>query len=1258
MYDYKEAIDQSIQYFNGDELAANVFLGKYALRDNAGNLMECSPEQMHRRLAKEFARIENSKFKNPLSESQIFDLFDRFKYIVPQGSPMFGIGNDYQLISISNCYVVESPLDTYSSIMKTDHDMVQISKRRGGVGTDISHIRPAGVAVHNASRSSTGILGYMERYSNTIREVGQCLHENTCILTQTGLKEIKHINSGEKVWCENGWVSVNRVIKNKKPCLKISTKSGRNIICSKDHILHSIDGEKSAGNFKIGDSITSIIGEGWETKVEIPLENINCENYDWNNHSQTIVRDMPKTLTKELAYLIGYSYGDGYVDNKNNHNVGISLSLSNDWPDIKEKLINAAELFLNYKGSIKSGCGNCEILSFSSVQLTEFLRINGLLKEKANKIKFPEKILNSNSDIFFSFISGFFDADGSVIKSKKSYKICSIVKSFLEKIQYIFMAHGIACKIHTENRSKLGWQDLHTLTISGQKSQTLFRKYMNESIKVNSVQFKSKVRDFTRTNYKIKDFGSVSSKHTYIIDNNQYITYSTSDRLLKDLNLNKNVRLLQDYVSNIEEYENGIEQDVYDLCLDHTHLFSANGFYVHNSGRRGALMLTLDIHHPECVIPLFPENIEKVIVKGDGKSVRDIETTNEFYDPNKLDFCTVKFDRTKVTGANISIRLSKEFLDALEKNEKFEQRWPVDAREKGKEPVISNWVDARKVWKKIIHAAWQTAEPGIINWHEVINYNAVDCYNKYNFNTTSTNPCSELPLCVEDSCRLLLQNLFGYVENPFTENAKFNFDLFENHAKIAQRLMDDMIDLEIEKIDKIIAKIDSDPEPEDIKKSEKDLWIRIRNKCVSGRRTGTGITAEGDMLAALGLKYGSEESISFVEKVHKIQKLASYRSSVDMAKELSPFPIWNWELEKDSLFLQQIKQEDLQLYIDISKYGRRNIANLTIAPTGSVSILTQTTGGIEPLFNLNSYTRRKKINPGDNVSKVDFIDQNGDRWQNYIVYHPKVKMWMDITGKSDTKESPWFGCCAEDLDWTQRVKLQAAAQKHIDHAISSTINLPSDVSEERVAEIYETAFKLKCKGMTVYRDGCRSGVLIKDTNSKPESLQKTNAPKRPKELNCDIYHTKANGDEFFVLVSLYHGLPYEVFAGKDPNNQISHQKTGTLKKTRRGHYTLTVKNKECIENVCDLLTDEQAVITRLISLSLRHGAGIEYVVDQLEKSPGGMTSYGKALSRVLKKYIPNGLTVTGQTCSNCGSSDIVRQEGCLTCKSCGNSKCS
>jgi ribonucleoside-diphosphate reductase alpha chain len=506
----------------------------------------------------------------------------------------------------------------------------------------------------------------------------------------------------------------------------------------------------------------------------------------------------------------------------------------------------------------------------------------------------------------------------------------------------------------------------------------------------------------------------------------------------------------------------------------------------------------------------------------------------------------------------------------------------------------------------------------------------------------------------------MVQNLFSYVDNPFTETAKFNFTLFYEHAVVAQRLMDNVIDLEIEKIDKILEKIESDPESNILKQEELFIWNSIKNKCIKGRRTGLGITATGDTIAALGLKYGSEESVLLVEQIHKTQKHASYESSCLMAKELGTFPIWDWEKEKNSNFILQIKEENTDLYKLIHKYGRRNIANLTIAPTGSVSLLTRTTSGIEPLFMLEPYVRRKKINSNDSNVRIDFVDKNGDSWQEFKIYHPKVKMWMDITGNTDITKSPWYGCCAQDIDWKMRVKLQAHAQKHIDHAISSTINLPENVKEECVAEMYEAAWKMKCKGITVYRDNCRTGVLVSSNknNCSDNNIEKTHAPKRPKDLKCDVYHTSVKGTEFFVLVGLWEdGSPYEVFAGK--NGMIAKNvKSGILRKIKRGKYMAVFDDGSVMDDINLNIEDDYEAITRLCSTSLRHGCDIGFVVHQLEKVKGSMNSFSKAISRNLKKYIKDGTKIHGEECPNCSSISMERREGCVTCMSCGFSKCS
>jgi ribonucleoside-diphosphate reductase alpha chain len=822
-YTFEESFQSSVEYFNGDELAAKVFVDKYALRDIEGNLHEKTPSDMFRRVAKEFARIEKKKFKKPMTEDEIFNLMDGFNHIIPQGSPLFGIGNDYQFVTLSNCYLLDVPEDSYSSILLVDHQLVNISKRRGGVGIDLSKLRPVGATTRNAARSSTGVPSWMERYSNSIREVGQ-------------------------------------------------------------------------------------------------------------------------------------------------------------------------------------------------------------------------------------------------------------------------------------------------------------------------------------------------------------------------------------------------------------------------AGRRGALMLTLSIHHPDI-----------------------------------LQFATIKNDPTKVTGANISVRLTKEFLKAVQKDEEYELRFPVDYKERNIKPLVSTMVKAREVWKTIINSAWKRAEPGLLMWDNVTENTPADCYDEYK--SQGTNPCSEINLSPLDSCRLMVINLFSYVTNPFTDKAAFDFDKFAKHAAITQRLMDDLVDLESEKINQIIAKIKADPESDEIKAEELRLWHRIKKNNDEGRRTGTGITALGDTLAALGIKYGSDESIKVTESIYKTLKLAAYESSVDMAEELGHFKVYDAEKEKNCPFIKRIASENPALYKRMVKHGRRNIALTTTAPVGSISLLTRTTSGVEPLFTLQTYTRRKKVNPTDKNARVDFTDANGDKWQNYTVMHPKAKLWSDVTGNADLSKSPWAGSTSSEISWTARVHLQAAAQKHVCHAISSTINLPEEATEEQIAEIYTTAFTSGCKGITVYRDKCRDGVLVKEEKKKEVPLDptevkmeqriiKTHAPKRPQSLVSDVHHIKVTGQEYFVIVGLWtDGTPYEIFAGK--NGHLSKDiKRGEVIKNKRGHYTFTFDNGKVFDNISKHVTDDQEAITRLLSSNLRHGADISFLVHQLEKVNGRMDGFSKALARALKKYIQNGTKVHGETCPSCGSVSMERREGCVTCMSCGNSKCS
>lgn len=833
----EESYAASLEYFDGDELAAAVFVDKYALKDPAGNLLESTPADMHRRLAREFARIE-AEYPNPLSEDEIFSYLNDWR-IVPQGSPMSAIGNESQYQSLSNCFVIESPYDSYAGILKADQEQAQIMKRRGGVGFDISTIRPKGLVTANAARTTDGIGVFMERFSNTCREVAQ-------------------------------------------------------------------------------------------------------------------------------------------------------------------------------------------------------------------------------------------------------------------------------------------------------------------------------------------------------------------------------------------------------------------------GGRRGALMLTIDVHHPE------------------------IRT-----------FINIKRDLKKVTGANISIRLTDEFMNAVKDGDKAHLRFPV---EKNAKHIVESWVDAKDLWHEIIEAAWSSAEPGLLFWDTVKRRTPTEAYSSVGYGSTSTNPCGEIVLSPYDSCRLLLVNPYKFVSKPFTSSASFNWDGFGKAVKVAQRLMDDLIDLELEAIDKILDKIESDPEPEDVKRSELEMWRKIRRAAQNGRRTGLGVTAIGDTLAALGHVYGSDASIETTGQIYKALALNAYRSSVQMAQERGAFPVFSLNAEKDHPFIQQILDAAPDLVKDYRKYGRRNIALTTTAPAGSVSILTQTTSGIEPAF-LLFYTRRVKIIGDDPNVRVDYVDPMGDRWQEFKVYHHGFKAWMNVTGKTeeDVKESPYWGGTANDIDWVKKVDLQAAAQKWICHSISSTTNIPKDTSIDVVKDIYMRGWETGCKGVTVYRDGCRSGVLVNETpkdaqpadtktDGQPRTILENHAPKRPKELPCDIHRINVRGsggsESYLVLVGKLEGKPYEVFCGLSSHVEVPKKaKHGTLvkngKKEGVATYNLVIPYGDddnlVFKDVVNLFDNpNHGAFTRTISLAIRHGVPISYVCEQLQKDKhSDMQSFSRVLSRVLKSHIPDGTKpAADKKCESCGAEDgLVYQEGCLSCKNCGNSKC-
>ena len=842
-YTFDEAFRASMEYFGGDELAARVWANKYALKDSYGNIFEQTPTDMHWRIAREVARIENH-YPNPLTEQQVFELLDHFRYIVPAGSPMTGIGNDHQVASLSNCFVIglDGDADSYGAVMLMDEEQVQLMKRRGGVGHDLSQLRPKGTPVNNSALTSTGVVTFMERFSNSTREVAQ-------------------------------------------------------------------------------------------------------------------------------------------------------------------------------------------------------------------------------------------------------------------------------------------------------------------------------------------------------------------------------------------------------------------------DGRRGALMLSISVKHP------------------------DSEA-----------FIDAKMQEGKITGANVSVKLDDEFMQCAIDGKEYTQKFPIDSDA----PIVTKKADAKKLWEKIVHNAWKSAEPGVLFWDTILRESIPDCYADLGFRTVSTNPCGEIPLCPYDSCRLLSVNLYSYVVNPFTPEAYFDFDLFNKHVALAQRIMDDIVDMEMEKIDKIIEKVKSDPQADVVKETELHLWQKIKRKSAMGRRTGVGITAEGDMLAAMNLRYGTQEAADFSVEVHKTLALAAYRSSVVMAKERGAFEVYDSEREKNNPFINRIREAEPELYADMLKYGRRNIACLTIAPTGTTRLMTQTTSGIEPVF-MPVYKRRRKVNPTDTDVHVDFVDESGDSFEEFIVFHHKFLTWMKINGYDTEKrytqeeldqlveKSPYYKATANDVDWLMKVRMQGAIQKWVDHSISVTINLPNNVDEQLVNRLYVEAWRSGCKGCTVYRDGSRSGVMIaveKKDKKKAEEKHICEPPTvtevRPKELECDVVRFQNNKEKWVAFVGLLDGYPYEIFTGlQDDEEGISLPKSVNkgkiikkIDENGKKRYDFQFENKRgyktTVEGLSEKFNPEYWNYAKLISGVLRYRmpiANVIKLVGQLQMDSQSINTWKIGVERALKKYIVDGTEAKGQKCPVCGQETLVYQEGCLICKNCGSSRC-
>lgn len=1240
MHSYKESFENSKKYFGGEELPAKVFLDKYALRDEEGNILEDTPEKMHRRLAKEFSRIEN-KYPNPMSEEEIFSLIDNFKYIIPQGSPMSAIGNPYHIQSSGNCFSIKPPYDSYGGIFYTDQQLGQLMKRR-------------------------------------------CVEENTIVnIKNKGNIPIKNVKVGDMILSFNTEFQETeyRKIEDKffnevsnKDKIKIELSNGTVLKTSKKHpiLLYGENGYfyEKCKNIK-------------ENSVCIkPPKNLDNTYYD--------------DVFSDIAWYIGCHIGDGTAGKTKS---GIRIRIFGD----NEKVIKKYALITNnladskalYKKSKRKGdktiCWEycCNKKTVNNIIEKYF---DGMIGKKVYTSSVPSFIKKNN--LWIPFISGLIDSDG-YIRDYGTIDLSLCSKGIIEEVSHFLSICGISYNVSKRIPKRKNEKIQYRLKIHSNKEiLSLFVKNMTHDKKIEKIE-NSICREFSHKKFisKIEREEILEKYNNILYLTNRYseIKQTTIEKksrsnlssiialLKKDKNIGQgalNCFLKYDLISQKKynevcqrifidkiEIDNNASEYI-DLKVEGNNNFYAGNFgfiNIHNCG----VGFNLSNLRPKGVsvknaarttdgIAVFMErfsNTCREVAQG-GRRGAEIQLLN-IQHPEIRTFITIKKDRKKITGSNISIQITDNFMEAVKKDDYFELKWPIDSNS----PSICEKVKAREIWDLFIESSWDSAEPGVLFWDTVINNSASNCYGEVdsNFYDTACNPCGEIVMGV-DSCRLLAINATSFVENKFTKDAFFNFDKFAIYSQKAQRMMDDMVDLEIELINRIIKKINKDNEPDEIKQIEKDTWEDILKTCINGRRTGLGLTGIADVFAYLNIRYGSEESINITEKIYKTMEINSYKSSCILSSERGSFPIFSFEIDKKSRFLNKVINSDKELKDLYKKHGRRNIAITTTPPAGSISILAQISSGIEPVFSVKNI-RRKKIHEGDKNTQIDFIDNMGDKWQEFYVYHKGFKEWIEISGKNKIEESPYYKSTAQDINWESSVDIQAAAQKWICHSISKTCNLPSDATKELVEKVYIRAWEKKCKGFTIYRDGSRSGVLIDDIKKEEkETIKKTNAPKRPPILPCDIYHTTSKGEQYFVLVGMLNNEPYEVFAGKNGNIKKT-LKQGNIKKIKRGKYSLLEENGEIVvDDISIHINDEQEAITRLISSNLRHGCDVGFVTHQLEKTKGDLLSFSKALSRCLKKYIPNETKIHGENCEECGG-ELIRAEGCVKCQSCSWSRC-
>lgn len=1298
-FTYDEVREASLKYFNNDELAAEVFAGKYALRDFDGNLLESTPTDMHHRLAMEFARIEK-KYENPIEYSDIFLALSRWD-IVAQGSPMSAIGNPYQFQSLSNCFVIESPHDSYGGILKADQEQAQIMKRRGGVGFDISTIRPKSLRTSNAARTTDGIGVFMKRFSSTCREVAQGGRRGALMLTiSVHHPEIRtFINikrNREQVTGANISIRLTdefmQAVKEKKDVeLRFPVEK---------NVKHTIESHIDAN-------------ELWNEIIEAAHESAEPGLLFWD----TVQRFSPADAYSEFGYgststnpclsydtKVAVADGRGYVEIGKLAAEGFDVpvyAVNDQGKIIIKKMRNPRLTGHNvpvFKVTIEGGhtfkaTGNHKMIMndqtekrIDELKYGDQLMISRRTERTLVEIGTQQRQINPNHYVMIE----------NYLSSRSEHRmIWNYHNGPVPRGNVIHHIDYNSKNNHINNLQCMNYvvhKELHAKNMRGDKNP--MRKIKADPVRLAVYSAKMSKRISGMNNPRAYDVSN-QEIHEHIIS----LTKKVKRRItIKEWYAYKKENNLP-HITRFRKKELG---SLYELSCSAAKELGFKNVEVDTRVQR-TLQKALKQGYDANIVNncVFINRICEWCNK---------QFTNE-YGRREIAFCSHSCSNlyaNRKTGKNEARKSSLQTMHAqkaVETRKKILDLYTQLRFELNREPKQ----DELRVLCKQSNVPYRTGtKNGFKNFNDIkqhaLNHNhrvisveyvgTEDVFNGtvddvHNFciggwkekNNEQiqlhTKNCGEITLSPYDSCRLLLVNLNNFVDLPFTSKAKFNFKRFNESVKLAQRLMDDLVDLELEAVDKIIKKIHDDPEPDDVKAVEFNLWKKIKNAGSNGRRTGLGITGLGDAFAGLGIKYGSDESVLKTEEIYRALALGAYRSSIQLAKERGPFPIFSHDVEHGHEFIEQILNEDPKLRIEYEAHGRRNIALTTTAPAGSTSILTQTTSGCEPAFKLH-YKRRRKITDSDSSSNIDFVDNMGDKWQEYLVYHHGFKRWMDVTGKTlnDLSESPYANATANDIDWLKKVDIQAAAQKWICHSISNTTNVPNDTSVDTIKKIYMHGWETGCKGVTVYRDGARDGVLV-DTNEKrsestqPSMIIETHAPKRIKELECDIHRATVAGEAYLVLVGLYNDKPYEVFCGLQEHVEIP-------KKTKRGFlikngkqagiatYNLKIPigddDEIMFKNIVNLFDNPvHGSFSRTISLVLRHGVPVQYLVEQLRKDKSSdMTSFSSVIARVLSKhYIPDGTNATTfeKQCTSCGSIQLAYQSGCVTCMNCGNSRC-